>query len=527
MQAFLQRHAELIQGVLSGFDRLRMRGTLRLLQTGGGVVTWLGQLGLKVSDFTRHVDAMRKRLVARTNADAKAAGRPVIYQAGNEPKEELVQQIRKEQGVAENGLIAVLSTLELTHSWEVYRTKDRDAAGLNHRPRKCLHYYFYYDDGRFGLTQVRLATYFPFNCHVMLNGREWLALELDKRNMSYERRDNCFLSIENLPIAQALMARQAKIDWPGQLSRVLRRAHPLHAEFFAGPLDYYWTAEQTEWATDILFRDRQMLARLYPQLLRRGIETFQSPDVLRFLGRKLTSRGKVLGTFKGEVESDLKRRLEGVRIKHRVGKNSVKMYDKQQSVLRVETTLNGTSGLKSYRRADGDPASPRQWRNLRKGVADLPRRAELSQAANERYLEALAVVPAETPLKELTDKLCRPVTVTHTRADGTSSKRRHRGLRLLEADEQQLLKEISRGEHLITGFRNRDLRLALFGATDDKTLQRRQAGQISRRLALLRAHGLIKKIPRTQRYQLTTFATQALPALLALPQTPLSTLAAA
>lgn len=151
-------------------------------------------------------------------------------------------------------------------------------------------------------------------------------------------------------------------------------------------------------------------------------------------------------------------------------------------------------------------------------ASPICRVAQLSQASNERYLESLATVSADAPLRELTDKLCQSVTVQG---------RRHRGLRPFDPQEMKLLAEITRGEHLIAGFRNRDLRVALFGATEDPALRRRQAGQITRRLAILRAHGLIKKIPHTQRYQLTVAGNQALPALIALPNTPLAQLSAA
>ncbi|HUE71874.1 MAG TPA: hypothetical protein VMP01_13395 [Pirellulaceae bacterium] len=105
--------------------------------------------------------------------------------------------------------------------------------------------------------------------------------------------------------------------------------------------------------------------------------------------------------------SDLKRREEGVRLKHRAGQNSVKMYNKQPTLLRVETTLNDARGLKVYRRRQGDPQGKPQWRKLRKSVADLSRRCRLSQAANERYLEALATVAPDVPLSEVTDRLCQ------------------------------------------------------------------------------------------------------------------------
>jgi hypothetical protein len=91
----------------------------------------------------------------------------------------------------------------------------------------------------------------------------------------------------------------------------------------------------------------------------------------------------VHGQYAGEIVSDLKRRPEGVRVKHRVEANSLKMYDK------FGTALNDPKGLKVYRTKQDDREGPKQWLPLRKSVADLARRAGLSQSANERYLEAL------------------------------------------------------------------------------------------------------------------------------------------
>lgn len=533
MKNFVQRQQSQIQGVLSGFDRLRLRGSLALLQSEGGVASWLGKMGLLIRGFLQHAEGLTKRLVERTKAEAVSAGRPVQYLAGMVDKERLVQKIRAEQGVAANGLIAVLSTLEMAQSYDVYCKHEDSAGTLVRRARKCLHYYFYFADERFGQTQVRLATWFPFDCHVLLNGREWLARQMDQAGIEYARRDNCFVGIGDFARAQELLSQQPRINWPRELDRVLRRVHPLHAEFFGTPLlsdrplSYRWSSDQSEWATDLLFRDASVLAELYPSLLRRGLDTFQSPDVLRFLGHKLPAHGGIHGNYLGLVQSDLKRRHEGVRIKHRAGKNSVKMYNKQPTVLRVETTINDTRDLKSFRHKEGDPSGPLAWLPLRKSVADLPRRAELSQSSNDRYLDALSTITADTPLRQLTDKLCQPVTITHTRADGTTAPRRHRGLRPLDPADAKLLGAVSHGEFLISGFRNRDLRELLFAAPTDETDRRRQAGKVTRLLSLLKAHGLIKKIPHTQRYLLSSEGTKHIPALLALRDTSLQRLIAA
>ena len=336
------------------------------------------------------------------------------------------------------------------------------------------------------------------------------------------------MNIEDFAAAQTLANRQPRIGWPGQLERLLRRVHP-DAGSFAGtpqpvePLRYYWTSDQTEWATDLAFRDAAALAELYPQLARHGMETFQSPDVLRFLGHKLPAHGGVHGRYAGEVVSDLKQRPEGLCLRHRVEHNRIKMYDKFGTVLRVETTLNDPKGFKVYRTKQDAPDGPKEWLPLRKSVADLARRAQLSQSANERYLEALGRLDTDAPLSTLTDKLCRPVTV---------GKRRHRALRPFDPEDVRLLQAVSRGEYELAGFRNRDVRVALYGeiksaapspAPDSSRAEpsahlaerRRQASRVSRKLAMLRAHGLIKKIPRTHRYLLTVEGRTAIAAILA------------
>ena len=94
-------------------------------------------------------------------------------------------------------------------------------------------------------------------------------------------------------------------------------------------------------------------------------------------------------------------------MKHRVNGNAVKMYNKQGSVLRVETVINQARDLTVYRPKEGDPDGEKEWRYLRKGVADTWRRAELSQRANERYLGALAAATEPTPLGTVSEPLCR------------------------------------------------------------------------------------------------------------------------
>jgi DNA-binding MarR family transcriptional regulator len=264
----------------------------------------------------------------------------------------------------------------------------------------------------------------------------------------------------------------------------------------------------------VLFRSSAALRHVYPQLVTHAIQRVSSRDVMRFLGKKVVPVTKtnplgIHGNFQGEVITDLGERCEGVRIKHRVNGNWVKMYDKQGSVLRVETVINDGRDLRVFRRAEGDTQSPKRWHRLRKGIADARRRAVLSQQANTRYLDTLAAVEVHQPLATMSCALCRRV-----RWQGRSV----RALNPLNASDGALLTAIYRGDFVLTGFRNRDLQQLRIGST---------ASAVTRQLRLLRAHGLIRKVPRTHRYLLTDRGRVVIAALLAARRADIATLAKA
>jgi hypothetical protein len=272
-------------------------------------------------------------------------------------------------------------------------------------------------------------------------------------------------------------------------------------------MSYYWSADETEYATDIMFKSPKSLAAIYPGMVHHAITHFGSPDVMRFLGHNIPAAKVVHGKFQGEVISDMKRRPEGVRVKHSLNANSIKIYDKQGSVLRVETTINRAREFRVYRAPESQPNAKKTWRILRKTTADLPRRAEVSRKANERYLEALGSVTGTIPLFQWVEQVCRAT---------TKNGRKYRGLNPWSSEDAPLLEALSRGEFTINGFRNRDLRQLLFpGRTDERSLEKRRAGRITRRLALLRAHGLIRKISGTHRYILSEKGRTTITALLA------------
>lgn len=525
MNRFTTKYADRLVGTLSGFDRLVFRGTLRRLSFVEGLRCYLSARHVLLKEFGAHAQAVTERVKEACLAAAHTAQVPVQYLASaNTSKEEVARKIAHERGVTA-GPVCLLTCVEPFVGYDIYRNAAKQRLELVSRYRKCLHCYWYEFHPECGFLNIRLRTWLPFDVQICLNGREWLARQLDAAGLGYERHDNCFTHVADFARAQALLDAQLRTDWPTLLGGLAQTVNPLREELFGDFCPgYYWSTYQSEWATDLVFADPESLRRLYPLLVRHGMTTLSSPDVLRFLGRQVPAQGPVPGTIHAEVTSDVKTRAEGVRIKHRVNSNSVKAYDKaytaERAVLRAETTLNNVSDLKVYRPKEGGPEAEKEWRPMRKGIADLQRRAQVSQGANERYLEALSSVDDGATLEERLRRVTAPTTWHGQRV---------RALQPFAAADMALLEAVSRGEFTINGLRNRDLRPLLYG--DESTVPpeevRRRAGRVTRRLRLLRAHGLLQKVPQTHRYQVTAQGREIITALLTARHMPVAQLAKA
>ena len=501
---FIQKHQADVIGVLRGFDRLRFAGTFRALYHPPVMEKYIQKAGFLMKDFKQLMLQVTGQIKAATQQLAAEAGRPLIYLSSSQVrKEQVARQIAERDGV-DSGLIAVLSCVEPCRTYTVAGNRHTKMLEAQLGLGKCLHYYFYHAHPVFGFMHLRLQTWFPFLVNVCLNGRHWLARQMTRLGLRFRQQDNCFTWIEDVAQAQRLLEAQLKTRWAVELERLVLANHPTDRAICRPlALSYYWTTCESEYATDLIFARPQRLAQLYPSLVHHGIKSFGSRDVLRFLGYKPPGQGT--GKFAGELNSRLKQRPEGLRIKHFVNDNSIKLYDKQGTVLRVETTINHPEEFKVWRAKENDPEQKLGWRELRRAVADLPRRAQVSHAANERYLSALAVVDRKTPVGLDAQSLCRPV---------RKAGRTYRALNPWSEQDARIMEIVSRGEFALNGFRNRDVRARLYLSPSRPKEQKRQAAAVTRKLRLLRAHGLIRKVSGTHRYVVTERGRQIMTALL-------------
>lgn len=169
--------------------------------------------------------------------------------------------------------------------------------------------------------------------------------------------------------------------------------------------------------------------------------------------------------------------------------------------------MNNPSDFKVLRKKHGQSKGKARWRPLRRGVADVHRRAQVSQASNQRYLDALAATDTSTPLGERIRDICKPTTYRNKPV---------RALRPWADPDLALLRAINRGEFSVNGFRNRDLQSLLFDqAAGSDQEKRRRSARLSRLLRMLRAHHLIQKVSRTHRYVLTYRGREIISAVVA------------
>jgi hypothetical protein len=508
MGAFEDLHRDRISGSLAMFDRMIFKGHLSALYKQDAARCFLWSQGVALKDFTAYAKATTERIANNARKLVTDAGRPVISfdhvktRNRTQHKDDLAKWIAERDGITE-GIICLISAVESCFSFQVRKRYETGKLELFRRERKCLHHYLYLIDDEFGFMHVRIQGWIPYECQIYINGREWLARQLDRRGVGYVRYDNSLLAVDDLDVAAELCERFAHKAWPRVLNVFARRLNPIlpaiRAANYGG---YYWVLDQAEIATDVMFKTRPQLLEVWPDLVRHATLNMSSEDVLGFLGRKLHP------SLAAQVVTDAKRRPEGWRIRHRMAGNWVKVYDKA-SVLRVETTINNPREFRVLRVfTDEHGRRERRWCEMRKGVVDLWRNYQVGIGANHRYLEALAAAPLKGEGIAALDALCRP---------RTNRGRRVARFSPLSPADLALFRAALAGEHAIVGFRNADITARLYRRPpSDRDEAHRRCERVSRLIVKLRGHHLVAKVPRARLYRVTRYGHRVMTAAIAL-----------
>jgi hypothetical protein len=476
MKAFIERYADKILGVITCFDRVVITGTLLEICHADGMAAHLRSKNIRIFDYTKFAEPLREEI--RTNAEkiARDSGLEIEFVRRKDfRKDERIKEIVARRG-DRSGLVHVFSAMEPCPSFKPWYDKKTGRTFLKYTEAKCLHYYFYFISKDLGLCYMRVPTWAPFRLQFYFNGHNQLAAKMHKQGIGCTQIDNSFLAIDDFAKAQTLADNIDVRRLQKNLNQFAEKFCPVIGNFSSG---YYWSLMQIEYATDIVFKRQTDLQPLYEHMVRTAIHAVKADNVATFLGRKLN------GNYQDEIGNDFHTRIQGTRIKHHMGHVSIKMYDKLGIVLRIETTVNDVTFFKHHRKVEHrNGTKEMKLAPVRKFIYSLPVMSELMSAANRRYIDFLAAIDDPSAgIKDL-DEISRPVN------DGN---RTFRGFNLFHGDDLNLFLAIARGEFVISGCRNKNLRHLL----------KRNGPQISRMLKRLNTHGLIKKIGRTYKYYLT------------------------
>ncbi|MGH2397660.1 MAG: hypothetical protein ACRDFW_11885 [bacterium] len=462
---------------LEAIDRMYLNAYVPSLQTGGGFVYFVKtQLGVRVPSTVmvapmseRFVDAM-ERFVDTQGVDL------VTFKKGQRKDDVAKQYLATFEG--DEGVLFVGKTQEKA---SVFRTeKRRDATGtypwIIRSTAMVNHYYVYILDRDFGPLFLKFCSYFPYPVKLCLNGHEWLKRQLTQREIPFEPLDNGIQS----SVAPARVQRiadtldAAKID--AVFRKWLRRVpHPFAPAHRAAGYRYHLSILQAEFAlTQVL--DRPVTGRcFFEEIMRENLDIGRPDQMQLIFNRRVTRRTP--GSFRTRILT------EGVvpSLHVQYKKSKVKQYHKEGRALRTETTINDTYDF-----------------DIGRALHNLPALREIGFAANRRLLRVESLSHDCLIGEDRLHTVTSPVLVDDQRAAG---------LRFGDPRVHALMHALCLFALAPTGFRHRELReaVAQLQGRDPATYR---AGAMTYDLRRLRLHGLIERVPRTQRYRITETGAQ-------------------
>ena len=488
----IEQNKEKINGILSTFDRMLINGYILQLQNPRYFLFYLIQNNVKLKDFKDFAEKQTEILCDHIDNYIKDNNVNLQYlKQANTNKDELARA-EWEKNPNKYGLVAAFSAVELCRTMTVVPNHETKKLEIINKNTKCKHYYFYFNDKEFGWMFLKIQTWFPYNVQIYINGHEYLRKRLEKNNIKYEMFNNSFSFLEDFDRAQKLAAGILNEKLSDSFDGIIEKINPILSNIKEKiEHSYYWCIDQCEFATDINFKNREDLSLFYKKLVETAYFTFSSQDIYSFFGRNIS---RIHNFTQGEIVSDLRNRYQGYRIKFKINENQIKMYDKGNN-LRIEVTINNPKEFKVQKEKEKIIEHERieivkEWVPMGKSIINFYRYAEISKSIINRYINALPEIDIDNvPISEI-EKLSSPIIVND---------RKYTGFNILEKDTLKLFSIISNGKYLVNGFTNKQIRVEYF----NNDISQIEINKMTRLLSKLKAHGIIKKVVKKNKYYLT------------------------
>lgn len=454
-------------------DRLFLQGYVPRLMTEGMVVRFLLDQGNPIPSPAL-LGKIGRAYVQAIERFASELEIPVVRFGKGESKEEAARPyFERAEADGARGVVMIGVAQEKTSAWRGWRD-----GGPDGHPHFCFgrqtvfvnHYYFYILDPEWGPAFLKTCAYAPFPVWLYLNGHEWAKRRAAHRGLGFEALDNGFRSCADAAALAEICAALSARDVEAFMRRwQARLPSPFSAADRRRGYGYALAFRQLELSDTRVF-DRPQAGRAWFEQTIRDQLTLGRPDqVAVVFGRRISSRTP--GRFHTRV---INRGVEpAIQVHYRASK--VKQYFKEGRALRTETTVNDTRDFGIGRLLTQD-----NWAAL----------VAIGHDVNERLLsaqlEACACAPDATTLERV---------VLPSTQDGQPAP----GLRFGDPRVMALMACLCAYRHLFEGLTNRSLRALVAGLLPDYTTR-----QMTYDLRRLRRKGLVRRIPRSQRYELTS-----------------------
>jgi len=392
-------------------------------------------------------------------------------------KEDYVEKYRHRFEKKEQfGVYYILKSKENESTFRVARPNRKDCDEDNYlaKTRKPFgHYYFYIHDKILGNMCIRVASYLPFKITVYLNGHSYIERYLKNsygRKALYKKRDNAFLNIKD--IDKLLAAKEhftadlisERIDyWLGQIGPKLEK-HPMRYDYFI---------DQIEYCRNFIFKSHSYLGELFKRSCELSLQLISTDSIRQIF----SSKGK-----DEDISKKLNRIEEGYYVFKAFFKRcAVKQYRKFSNFLRYELTCNHLPDMK-----------------LKKALGHLPEFKDKAEEVLDRYSETEAVMMNCHSEADYFIKHSRPVLVGQTKISG---------LHVYQPRINRMLEVLLHDNRSIGQWKSMDIREKIMDSFEIAETDYSR-NQVVYDIRKLRAHALVEKLHRCNRYRLTAYGVK-------------------
>ena len=460
---------------VEGIDRMYLNVYVPRLQTERGVASFFRFHRGDSVPSSELMGRVTKAFVECVEAFAQASQVPMVtFQKGQRKEEVAVSYLARME--KPEGVLFIGKAQEKTPVFRTEKRHDpktgRSYPWIVRSTAMVNHYYFYCLDRDFGPFFLKFCTYFPYTAKLCLNGHEYAKRKLQQKGIAFEPLDNGILSCADpLRLQQICDALSAeKID--GLLRKWLAwLPHPFTPADRRAGYRYEISIIQAEFSlTQVL--DRPVSGRIFfEEVIRENLDLGRPEQVQLLFARRIyrntPSRFRTRVITEGVIPS--------LHVDYKSSR--IKQYHKEGRALRTETTINNTRDF-----------------GIGKRLLNLPTLRQIGFQANRRLLDVQSISHDCILAEETFQQLNRPVQCQQQRTSA---------LRFAEPNVQAVCRALILFQFLPKGFSNPDLRKQLAGLRAQNPDQI-TPGAMTYQLRKLRLHGIIQRIPKTHRYQLTS-----------------------